>query len=175
MIKVLFVCLGNICRSPMAEAVFRDLVRQKGLEQMIDVDSAGTGNWHVGEPPHKGTQKILNQKGIDYSSIKAREFIAADFDRYDYLIAMDQKNSADMRRLAPISITRSITMLLDECPEIKQKDVPDPWYTGDFEETYRLVKAGTEALLNRIIKEHHLEEELVTYGINQNRTDTKSK
>lgn len=175
MIKVLFVCLGNICRSPMAEAIFRHLVKQKGFEQLIEVDSAGTGNWHVGEPPHKGTQQILKAKGIDCHAIKAREFQASDFDIYDYLIAMDQKNLSDMKKKYLGTKPVAITSLLEECPEFGQLDVPDPWYTGDFQETFRLVKAGTEALLKRIIKENQLEEELVAYGAHQNRTNPESE
>ncbi|WEG12297.1 low molecular weight phosphotyrosine protein phosphatase [Pullulanibacillus sp. KACC 23026] len=161
MIRVLFVCLGNICRSPMAEAVFRELVKNKGLAHLIEIDSAGTGKWHIGEAPHRGTQRLLREKGIDYSTIKAREFQEKDFSDFQYLVAMDQKNVQDMKRKSPKSTSLSITRLLDECPHIQEKDVPDPWYTGDFEETYRLVKAGTEALLDRIIKENHLEEEVL--------------
>lgn len=168
MIKVLFVCLGNICRSPMAEAVFRHLVKERGLSHIIEVDSAGTGNWHVGEPPHKGTQDLLKEKGINYSNIYAREFQSVDFDEYDYLVAMDQQNVKDMMSKKNSSERITVTRLLDECPNLPESDVPDPWYTGDFEETYRLVLAGTQALLDRITKEHHLEEEMVSDGFTQN-------
>jgi protein-tyrosine phosphatase len=158
LIRVLFVCLGNICRSPMAEAVFRDLVRVKGLEDKIEVDSAGTGSWHIGAPPHEGTQKLLNEKEIDFSSIKAREFVSMDFSSFDYIIGMDRQNVLDMEARAPKEgKTVSVTRLMDERLDLDPRDVPDPWYTGDFNLTYELVKAGTEALLDRIIKEHHLE------------------
>lgn len=168
MIKVLFVCLGNICRSPMAEAVFRHLVNEKGLSHVIEVDSAGTGNWHVGEPPHEGTQKLLTEKGIDYSTIRAREFGVQDFESFDYLIAMDKNNLQDMIRRGRSSQQPVVTRLLDECSGISHSDVPDPWYTGDFDETYRLVKAGTAALLDRIIKENHLEGEITENGPSKN-------
>ncbi|HET6872388.1 MAG TPA: low molecular weight protein-tyrosine-phosphatase [Sporolactobacillaceae bacterium] len=158
MIRVLFVCLGNICRSPMAEAVFRDLVRKKGLEDKIEVDSAGTGNWHVGASPHEGTQKLLREKGIDFSTIKAREFLSNDFGSFDYIIGMDRQNVLDMEKRAPKEgKTVTVTRLMDERLDLEHRDVPDPWYTGDFNLTYDLVKAGAEALLDRIIKEHHLE------------------
>lgn len=168
MIKVLFVCLGNICRSPMAEAVFRHLVNQKGLSHVIEVDSAGTGNWHVGKPPHEGTQKLLTEKGIDFSTIRARQFLGEDFENFDYVIAMDNNNVKDMIQRSSSSNPPVVTRLMDECPGISHLDVPDPWYTGDFDETYRLVKAGTEALLNRIIKEKHLEGEMQPNGPSKN-------
>ncbi len=161
MIKVMFVCLGNICRSPMAEAIFRNLVKERGLAHRIKVDSAGTGNWHVGEPPHNGTLNLLKEKGIDSSNLFAREFKSVDFDDYDYLVAMDAQNVQDMIQKKTSSKEVRVTKLLDECPTIQQSEVPDPWYTGDFEETYSLVSAGTTALLDRIIKENHLEEEMV--------------
>jgi len=158
LIRVLFVCLGNICRSPMAEAVFRELVRKKGLEGKIEVDSAGTGNWHIGSPPHEATQTLLNDKKIDFSSIKAREFLPVDFSSFNYIIGMDRQNVLDMEARTPKEgKTVTVTRLMDERLDLDHRDVPDPWYTGNFNLTYELVKAGTEALLERIIKEHHLE------------------
>ncbi|WP_249863126.1 low molecular weight protein-tyrosine-phosphatase, partial [Paenibacillus konkukensis] len=99
MIRVLFVCLGNICRSPMAEAVFRSKVKEAGLEDRIAADSAGTGSWHVGQPPHEGTRRILQRNGIDYAGIRARQTTAADFESFDYIIAMDSSNIDNLRVL----------------------------------------------------------------------------
>ncbi len=91
--KVLFVCLGNICRSPMAEAVFRDLVSREGLEDRIEIDSAGTGDWHIGHPPHQGTRKILNENNISTEGLVARKIKIEDLTEFDYIIAMDLEKS----------------------------------------------------------------------------------
>ena len=97
MVRVLFVCLGNICRSPMAEAIFRDFVVKEGLEEKIVIDSAGTGDWHIGHPPHKGTQKILKENEVSFEGIKARQVEKEDLTKFDYIIAMDNKNIADLK------------------------------------------------------------------------------
>jgi len=151
-IGVLFVCLGNICRSPMAEAVFRHLVRLEGLEERFDIDSAGTGSWHIGKPPHPGTRKILDQAGISYDGLTGRQVNAKDFSRYDYIVAMDTENEADLKQLDRRS-EGNIIKLLDLLPGLKPKDVPDPYYTGNFEEVYELVDQGCRALLEQIRRE----------------------
>lgn len=156
MIKVLFVCLGNICRSPMAEAIFRHLVKERGLDGRIAVDSAGTGSWHVGEPPHEGTRRILNENAIDYSGIRARQVGRRDLEEFDYIIAMDAANLHDLRRLAGSNSPAVIARLLDFVPEWEKDDVPDPYYTGNFAEVYRLVRSGCEHLLEAIIRDHQL-------------------
>src|SRR5690554_5601609 len=97
MIRVLFVCLGNICRSPMAEAVFRHYVEEAGLSHRIEVDSAGTGDWHIGNPPHQGTRNILRKQQISYDGIKARQVNGEDFTSFDYIIAMDEQNLQDLQ------------------------------------------------------------------------------
>ncbi|EZP78494.1 protein tyrosine phosphatase [Parageobacillus genomosp. 1] len=157
MVKVLFVCLGNICRSPMAEAVFRHLVKERGLEDKITVDSAGTGNWHVGEPPHEGTQLILKQNNIDFSGIRARQVDREDLQTFDYIIAMDAENVGNLRRLAGYNKTGFIGRLLDFVPDSEMADVPDPYYTGNFAQVYELIQKGCEHLLDTIIKEKKLE------------------
>lgn len=98
MVNILFVCLGNICRSPMAEAVMRDLVKKEGLEETIQIDSAGTGNWHTEKPPHEGTRRILEHHNISYEGQKARQLTKEDLSQYDYLIGMDNENIGNIRR-----------------------------------------------------------------------------
>ena len=156
MIQVLFICLGNICRSPMAEAVLRQLVDQAGLANQIEVDSVGTGDWHVGEPPHPGTQAVLQRHGVPFAGA-ARQLTRADLDTADYLIAMDAANVADVRRLGLTDANGpKLRRLMEFAPADLPRDVPDPWFTGDFDETYRLVTAGCQGLLEQIRREHDL-------------------
>ncbi|MFX3635218.1 MAG: low molecular weight protein-tyrosine-phosphatase [Candidatus Pristimantibacillus sp.] len=157
--KVLFVCLGNICRSPMAEAVFRNMVIQKGLESTIEVDSAGTGDWHIGHPPHEGTRKQLDLQGISYAGMKARQFIKQDNLAFDYIVCMDSKNKRDVQEIIghpeedsagsqPVVIT-----FMDLLPAKGIADVPDPYYSGNFDYVYELVHEGCEVLLDRVIND----------------------
>lgn len=156
-VRVLFVCLGNICRSPMAEAVFRHLVSEAGISERFAIDSAGTGNWHTGNPPHHGTRRILDQYGISYEGLKARQVAQDDFAQFDYIIAMDNQNERDLKALARQADAR-IVKLLDLVPESQLKEVPDPYYTGNFEEVYGLVQQGCRALLELIRREKALGE-----------------
>lgn len=154
-VRVLFVCLGNVCRSPMAEAVFRHLVEQAGLADQIVVDSAGTSDYHIGEPAHPGTRAILSAHGIGYSG-RARRITRADFDRFDYILAMDDDNLADLRRLAPPETPAVIRRFLDFADNVSTREVPDPYYNGQFEYVYRLVRRGAEGLLAHIRAEKGL-------------------
>lgn len=149
--RVLFVCLGNICRSPMAEAVFRDLLKKRGLEDKIEVDSAGTSSWHVGEPPHYGTSNKLKEYNISTEGITARQLKKDDFEKFDYIVGMDDSNIRDICRILGQTEHPKIFRFLDLTSH--KKDVPDPYYTGDFQETYDLVVDGCEALLSKIIEE----------------------
>lgn len=146
-VKVVFVCMGNICRSPMAEGVFAHLVKQAGLSHMIEVDSCGTGSWHIGESPHRGTQRMLAQAGIDYRH-HARQLSHADLQEADYLIAMDSENLRAIQRFGRTDA--KVGLLLDYAKGVEASDVPDPYYTDRFEEVYELVEAGCRGLLEHI-------------------------
>ncbi|GGH19117.1 low molecular weight protein-tyrosine-phosphatase [Paenibacillus segetis] len=156
MIKVLFVCLGNICRSPMAEAVFRNHVKNVGLSDRIVVDSAGTGDWHVGHTPHEGTRKILDQYGIDYSGMFARQVSTEDFNDFKYIIAMDDMNVTNLTPLFPTDHQAEVKKLLEFVPKHAGGDVPDPYYTGNFEEVYEMVDEGCVNLLKYIREQQGL-------------------
>ncbi|MBC1731808.1 low molecular weight phosphotyrosine protein phosphatase [Listeria seeligeri] len=151
MIKVVFVCLGNICRSPMAEGLFRAEVEKAGLTDEIVIDSAATGTWNLGKPPHKGTKEIFKKHHVDYQSMKARKISAIDFAEADFIIGMDQQNLSDLRSLANDS-NATIRSLMSFVPGQEDKDIPDPYYTGDFNETEQMVTAGVKALFKFITK-----------------------
>ena len=146
-VNVLFVCLGNICRSPMAEGVFQKMVDEAGLSDQIKVDSAGTGSWHVGERAHRGTQRILRQHGIHYNG-RARQVSAGDIQEDTYVVAMDESNMNDLRR--KFGDHDRLYRLLDFASNANEKNVPDPYYTNNFEYVYQLVEDGCRGLLATI-------------------------
>ncbi|WP_010307461.1 low molecular weight protein-tyrosine-phosphatase [Kurthia senegalensis] len=144
--RVLFICLGNICRSPMAEAIFRDLVRKEGLQNRYTIDSAGTSGWHEGECPHEGTLKKLKQYDISTEGMYSRPLVKEDAAQFDYFICMDDDN---VRQTKKIVGDVRISKLLDTIQH-ETKNVPDPYYTGDFEETYTLCLESCKQLLRRL-------------------------
>lgn len=148
--KVLFVCLGNICRSPMAEAIFRDMAQKQDLK--VIVDSAGTSGWHVGNKPHKGTRKILDELSISYEGMEGRGLSERDFYEFDYLIGMDNQNVKDMLSIAPTNMKHKVFLFLDILTDYKGVDVPDPYYTGDFDETRDLVSKASQAWIDKLKK-----------------------
>ncbi|MCL4247790.1 MAG: low molecular weight phosphotyrosine protein phosphatase [Anaerolineae bacterium] len=157
-VAVLFVCAGNICRSPMAEGIFRHLVDEAGLSERIQIDSAGTGPWHVGEPPHRGTLSVLRKHGIAYDG-RARRIVQSDFDDYDYVLVADRENLSYVRRLLDDRQQAHVGLLLGyayHIGQVRTDEVPDPYYVGNFEEVYDLVRAGCEVLLAHIRAEHKL-------------------
>ena len=149
--KVLFVCLGNICRSPMAEGLMK-AYSEKNRVPLV-VDSAGTSSWEVGNPPHAGTQKILKSLGISTKRMRARQVTKADFDKFDFIIAMDQANLSDLRQIAPKKQQEKLYSYLSVVPGKSEMPVPDPWYTGDFQETLELLQAGLPFWLAKFSEE----------------------
>ena len=152
MIKILFICHGNICRSPMAEFVMKDMVKKAGLESRFQIASAATSTEEIGNPVHRGTQEKLRQAGISCAGKTARQLTRSDYAAYDYLIGMDTWNIRNMHRMLGGDPDKKIYKLLEFAGSTR--DVADPWYTGDFETTYRDVVAGCQGLLSKIMNHH---------------------
>lgn len=148
--RVLFVCTGNICRSPTAEGVFRARVATAGLEGRIETDSAGTHAYHVGEPPDLRSQAAARQRGIELSNQRARRVEAGDFDGFDLIVAMDSSHFDNLRHQAPENAAHKVRLFLDFAPELGLRDVPDPYYgNGDgFERVLDMIEAAAEGLLD---------------------------
>lgn len=138
--RFLFVCLGNICRSPTAEGVFRSLAPQ------LHIDSAGTSNWHIGDPPYGPMQDAARARGIDISSLRARQFEATDFTRFDLIIAMDVKNLTAIEALRPSGSATPVRLFTDYAPNRDADHVPDPYYTRDFDGTLDLIEICAKGL-----------------------------
>lgn len=146
MIKILFICHGNICRSPMAEFVLKHLTAQSGLTSEIHIASAATSTEEIGNDIHRGTRRKLTQMKIPFSPRRARQVTKADYDEYDYLIVMDGNNLRNLRRIIGEDRENKVYKLLD-FTERKGQDIADPWYTGNFDETYDDVLEGCEGLI----------------------------
>lgn len=155
-VKVLFVCMGNICRSPTAHGVFEALVEREGLSHLIEVDSAGTHAYHVGNPPDQRAQETALQRGLDISSQRARQAKSEDFYVYDYLLAMDRDNYRDLSAICPSGEDHKLKLFLDYAPELKTREVPDPYYGGPrgFEQVFDMVEQAACGLLQEIRQQH---------------------
>jgi len=145
MTAVLFVCLGNICRSPLAEGIFQSLVNQAGLSDQFTIDSAGTGNWHIGDPPDPRSIEIARRNGLDISHQHARQVEPADFKRFDIICAMDASNLSTLKARAPTGTSTNLRLFLNS----PGQDVPDPYFGGEdgFAQVYRMLENGALTLL----------------------------
>jgi protein-tyrosine phosphatase len=160
MVKVLFVCMGNICRFPTAEAVFRARVEEAGLVQQILVDSVGTHDYHIGNPPDLRTQRAARQRGYDLSGLRGRQVGVADFTRFDYVLAMDNANMAILYRMCPPPQRDRLGLFLQYASSHPQREVPDPYYGGEdgFERVLDMVEDAAAGLLQHI-RQHHIDKQ----------------
>ena len=156
MVKVLFVCMGNICRSPTAEGVFSVIVERAGLQDKIGIDSAGTHAYHVGEPPDPRAQKSAKARGIDISHLRARRAIEQDFERFDYVLAMDLDNLGNLQTICPPDQQAKLSLFLDYASHADIREVPDPYYGGPlgFERVLDMVEDAAQGLLQTILTQH---------------------
>ena len=151
MIRVLFICHGNICRSPMAEFVFRDLAARRGVAGRFSADSAATSDEEIGNPVHPGTVRALRARGVPMTPHRAAQMTRADYARYDLLLGMEESNVRRMLRITGGDPDGKVRRLLDFSAH--PRDIDDPWYTGDFDATYRDIREGCEALLDALLRE----------------------
>ena len=149
---VLFVCTGNICRSPTAEAIFRRLAADAGMAEAVTADSAGTHGYHVGEPPDPRSQKAAAKRGYDLSALRARTIEDADFQRFDLILAMDQEHYATLSRIAGAAAGRKLKLMMSYARRFKERDVPDPYYGGPqgFERVLDMLEDAAKGLLESL-------------------------
>jgi protein-tyrosine phosphatase len=157
-VKVLFVCMGNICRSPTAQGVFEQLVEAHGLSEIVLVDSAGTHAYHVGEQPDLRAAQAAARRGIDMSGQRARRVSEADFDEFDLVLAMDRANYEDLGEVCPPGYESKLRLFLEFAPDVAEQEVPDPYYggLGGFERVLDLVEAAAAGLLANIRQQYRL-------------------
>ena len=144
--RILYVCLGNICRSPTAEGVLR--AKAKGLD--LEIDSAGTSGWHEGDPPDPRAVAEARGRGIDISGLQARRVTAQDFHDFDHILAMDRSNLAELERIRPKGSKADLRLTLSDAPGLGETDVPDPYYDDGFPKAYALIEAAADGLLRRL-------------------------
>ncbi|MFL7905854.1 low molecular weight protein-tyrosine-phosphatase [Azospirillum argentinense] len=151
-LSVLFVCTGNICRSPTAEGLFRTHLRWAGLGDHVYVDSAGTHGYHVGELPDPRSIKVARQRGVDISCLRARQVMPADFERFDIILALDHGHLGELKRLAPAEKRDRVQLFLDFTTDLKGQDVPDPYYGDEeqFTQALDVIDVGIQALLKEV-------------------------
>lgn len=162
-VHVLFVCMGNICRSPTAHGVFRQLIRDEGLEEWIGIDSAGTHAYHIGKGPDARAQSTAESRGIDISDLRARRVMPEDFERYDYVIAMDYDNHEILAEMSPPHLRERLHLFMHFAPQLGETEVPDPYFGGQrgFERVFDMVEAASRGLLMDIRKQHFEDKKLI--------------
>lgn len=155
-VRVLFVCLGNICRSPTAHGVFRRLVETEGFADWVEVDSAGTHAYHVGEPPDSRAQSTARSRGVELSDLRARQVEVIDFERFDYVLAMDEENYAVLARRCPPGQKHKLALFMSYAPHLGIHEVPDPYYGGPtgFERVLDMVEEAGRGLLETLRERH---------------------
>ena len=153
-VKVLFICMGNICRSPTAEGVFRSIVENAGLRDEIEIDSVGTGSWHVGDPPDRRSQEAAAKRGIDISHQRSRQINQDDIVEFDYLVAMDRSNIDNLEHMVTPEMAQKLSRFLEFAPKLSHSDVPDPYYggPGGVDMVLDLVEEASYGLLDHIRK-----------------------
>ncbi|MCW8964960.1 MAG: low molecular weight phosphotyrosine protein phosphatase [Gammaproteobacteria bacterium] len=157
-VKVMFVCMGNICRSPTAHGVFRKLVQDEGYADDIYIESSGTIAYHVGEPPDSRAQQTARQRGLDMSDLRAQKVKASDFEEFDYILPMDRDNYDSLISSSSPEHHEKIKMFLSFAPSVASREVPDPYYGGasGFDQVFDMVEAGSRGLLDEIIERYQL-------------------
>lgn len=156
--RVLFVCLGNICRSPTAEAVMRRKLQNRNLERWFEISSAGTGNWHVGEAPDARATQAAMTRGYDMSELRAKQIAESDFKHYDLVLAMDRSNVTNMRRICPSGHLSKIGLLMDYVPHASVDEVPDPYYGNEdgFNLVLDLLEDACDSLINTVCEQKRI-------------------
>ncbi|NNE64202.1 MAG: low molecular weight phosphotyrosine protein phosphatase [Gammaproteobacteria bacterium] len=156
-VSIIFVCMGNICRSPTAHGVFQALVNEHKLNDAIGVESAGTHSYHIGSPPDLRSQATALKNDVNLSGLKARRFIREDFDKFDYIIGMDASNIADIRSIEPDDHEATVALMLDYSKKYSRKEVPDPYFGNDgFDMVFDMIEDASMGLLDHIRRKHNL-------------------
>jgi len=156
-VKILFVCMGNICRSPTAQGLFQQMIREQGLDKRILVDSAGTHSYHIGNPPDSRSQAVARRRGIDLSKLRSRRLVRDDFIKFDYLLGMDSDNIADMHAIRPDEASAQLQLMLEYSKRYSQRDIPDPYFGNDgFEMVFDMIDDASRGLLEHIRSEHEI-------------------
>jgi protein-tyrosine phosphatase len=156
MVRVLFVCLGNICRSPTAEGVFRSVVECEGLHTHIEIDSAGTHAYHVDAPPDARSQAAARRRGIDLSGLRGRRVTRTDIEQFEYILAMDRENLSNLQAICPPGLEHKLSLFLEYAPDRPEREVPDPYYGGEngFERVLDMIEEASRGLLAHIRQRH---------------------